>query len=196
MLRLGLTGGIGSGKSTVARMLKALGASVVDADDIARQCTLPGGAAIPAIARTFGHVYIAPDGAMDRARMRAHVFSHPEAKRQLESIVHPLVQQEMQRQAALVTSACVVFDIPLLVEVHHWRLRLDRILVVDCLPETQVQRVMARNEWTREQVLSVIEQQSLRSARIAAADWVVHNDRIDLDTLQVLLRRLTPWLGL
>lgn len=197
MFRLGLTGGIGSGKSTVARMLGQRGATLIDADDIARRCTLANGEAIPAIAREFGDGFIQADGAMDRIRMREHVFANPQAKQVLERIVHPLVQQEIRRQAAMAASALTVFDIPLLIESAHWRQGLDRVLVIDCPEQTQIDRVMARNGWSRQQVEDVIALQSTRSRRLAAADWVLCNDgSMDLETLRNLVHGLCRKMGL
>lgn len=196
MLRLGLTGGIGSGKSTVARQLVELGAELIDADDIARRCTLAGGLAMPVIEKQFGSQFVLPDGAMDRVRMREHVFSVPSAKQALESIVHPLVQREMRRLALAATAPCLVFDVPLLVESPHWRHQLDRVLVVDCPVDTQVERVMARNGWSRSQIEAIVHQQSPREHRLAAADWVLYNDGIDMPALQTLVRQVARQMGL
>ena len=189
-LRIGLTGGIGSGKSTVAGMLGAHGASVVDTDLIARQLTLPGGAAIAAIAAEFGADLIAADGALDRARMRALVFADPARKRGLEAILHPLIGQETARQALVATGRVVVFDVPLLVESSHWRARVDRVLVVDCAVETQVRRVLERSGWAESAVRAVIAQQATRAQRRACADAVIHNDGLDLDTLRAQVAAL------
>ena len=187
-LRIGLTGGIGSGKSTVGQMLQVRGAAVIDADAIARSVTAAQGLAIPAIAQSFGADFITPDGALDRERMRAHVFSHPEAKKALETIIHPLVAQETQSQAEHAIAngyRTLVFDVPLLVESGaRWRAQVDRVLVVDCLEETQIQRVMARNSWKREAVQAVISAQASRAQKLAAADWVIHNDGISLEALR------------
>lgn len=187
-LRIGLTGGIGSGKSTVGQMLQVRGAAVIDADAIARSVTAAQGLAIPAIAQSFGADFITPDGALDRERMRAHVFSHPAAKKTLETIIHPLVAQETQRQAEHAIAngyRTLVFDVPLLVESGaRWRAQVDRVLVVDCLEETQIQRVMARNSWKREAVQAVISAQASRAQKLAAADWVIHNDGISLEALR------------
>lgn len=187
-LRIGLTGGIGSGKSTVAQLLQARGAAVIDADAIARNVTAAHGAAMPAITRTFGAEFITPDGALDRERMRAHVFSQPAAKQALEAIIHPLVSQETQQQAQAAISKghrTLVFDVPLLVEAgERWRPQVDRILVVDCLEETQIQRVIARNGLSREAVQRIISAQASRVQKLAAADWVIYNDGISLDTLE------------
>lgn len=174
-LRLGLTGGIGSGKSTVAQLLATFGAQVLDADAMSRASTAAGGSAIPDIRRVFGDGFVAADGSLDRDQMRARVFSDPGAKQALEAIVHPCVQQAMARALSQSTARCVVFDVPLLVESLHWRQRVDAVLVVDCDPDTQIQRVMARNGWTREAVQAVITQQATRPQRLAAADAVVFN---------------------
>jgi dephospho-CoA kinase len=187
-LRIGLTGGIGSGKTTVARMLQLLGAIVIDADAIARTVTAPNGSAMPAISQTFGVEFITPDGGLDRERMRTHVFSQPQAKQSLEAIIHPLVAQETQQQAqAAIATGCrnLVFDVPLLVEAgERWRSQVDRILVVDCLEETQIQRVITRNGLTREAVQRILSAQTSRLQKLAAADWVIFNDGISLETLE------------
>ena len=183
-LRIGLTGGIGSGKSTVGRLLAQLGASVVDTDLIARQLTLPGGAAMPAIAREFGTELIAADGALDRARMRTLVFNDPNAKLRLEAILHPLIGLETERQATAASSAAaLVFDVPLLVESGRWRAKVDKVLVVDCREATQIERVVQRSGWTPAAVQAVIDQQASRSARRASADAVIFNDGLGLDQL-------------
>lgn len=194
--RLGLTGGIGSGKSTVARLFQDRGAAVIDADAIARACTLAGGAAMPAIRATFGADFVAPDGSLDRDRMRAHVFGHPQAKAQLEAIVHPLVGQEIARQAAAADAVCTVFDVPLLVESPRWRPQLDRVLVVDCERETQIRRVMARNGWERATVEAVLDNQSPRLRRLAAADMVLFNDGHEIEQLRCMVDRLAQRFGL
>ena len=193
-LRIGLTGGIGSGKTTVAQMLQARGAAVIDADAIARNVTAAHGAAMPAIAQNFGKDFITPDGALDRERMRAHVFSQPQAKQALEAIIHPLVSQETQQQAQAAISnghRSLVFDVPLLVEAgERWRPQVDRILVVDCLEETQVQRVIARNGLSREAVQRILSAQTSRLQKLAAADWVIYNYGISLETLETHVSRL------
>lgn len=196
VLRLGLTGGIGSGKSTVARLLQERGADLIDADAIARACTLAGGSAIPAVAQVFGANFITPDGALDRQRMREHVFSHPEARQRLELIVHPLVGQEIARQAAVSVSRCIVFDVPLLVESPRWRPQLDRVLVVDCRPETQIRRVQARNGWERATIEAILNSQSPRAQRLAAADLVVFNDSSDMEPLRRLVGQIADRFGL
>jgi len=182
-LRIGLTGGIGSGKSTVANLLARHGATIVDTDLIARQLTLPGGAAIPAIAAAFGADLIDASGALDRARMRDLVFADASAKRRLEAILHPLIGLETQRQAAASAAPVIVFDVPLLIESGRWRALVDKVLVVDCLEATQVERVVARSGWTVEAVQAVIAQQASRAQRRAAADAVICNDAITLAQL-------------
>ena len=187
-LRIGLTGGIGSGKSTVAQMLHARGAAIIDADAIARSVTAPNGAAMPTIAQTFGKDFITTDGALDRERMRAHVFKEPSAKQALEAIIHPLVTQETQRQAQAAIDQgfrTLVFDVPLLVESGtRWRTQIDRVLVVDCAETTQIERVVARNGLSRETIQNIISAQASRAQKLAAADWVIHNEKLTLQTLR------------
>ena len=199
-LRLGLTGGIGSGKSTVASILARAGAAVMDADAISRSLTLPGGRAIPAILAQFGEKLIAPDGAMDRDAMRALVFSNPQSKRLLEAIIHPLVGQVLQEQSSAATSAghaCLVYDVPLLVESwERWRSQVDWVCVVDCEVETQIQRVMARNALGRHDVEQIISQQASRQQRLAIADTVIFNDGIDLAHLEHLVHEMMARFGL
>jgi dephospho-CoA kinase len=187
-LHIGLTGGIGSGKSTVSQLLQARGAAVIDADAIARSLTAPHGTAMSAIVHTFGAAFVTAEGALNREQMRAHVFSHPKAKQALEAIIHPLVAQETQRQAqAAIASGhhTLVFDVPLLVEAGaRWRAQVDSVLVIDCLEETQIQRVMARNGLSREAVQAVIAAQASRTQKLAAADWVIDNEGITLEALR------------
>ncbi|MFM2342671.1 MAG: hypothetical protein RLZZ592_2324 [Pseudomonadota bacterium] len=184
-LRIGLTGGIGSGKSTVAALLRARGAHIVDTDAIAHRLTAPGGRAIAALAAAFGAEFIGADGAMDRARMRERVFADPAERQRLEAILHPLIAQDTEAEAAAAPpGAPVVFDVPLLVESgRRWRERVDRILVVDCTPATQIARVVARSGWTPEAVERVIAQQASREARRAVADAVILNDELDREQL-------------
>ena len=199
-LRLGLTGGIGSGKSTVASILARAGAAVMDADAISRSLTQPGGRAIPAILAEFGETLISPDGAMDREAMRALVFTNPSSKRQLEAIVHPLVGQVLQEQsnaAVAAGHACLVYDVPLLVESgDRWRRQVDWVCVVDCEVETQIQRVMARNQLGRVDVEHIISQQASRQQRLACADAVIFNEGIDLAHLEHLVHEMMTRFGL
>ncbi|WP_457420877.1 dephospho-CoA kinase [Roseateles sp. P5_E7] len=183
-MRVGLTGGIGSGKSTVAGFLREAGAAIVDTDAISRGLTLAGGAAMPAIAQAFGAGFVTAEGALDRDRMRALAFSDATAKRRLEAILHPLITTEALAQADAASSALVVFDVPLLVESGRWRARVARVLVVDCSTETQMERVLQRPGWTRERVEGAFAAQTTRQARRAAADAVLLNDGIALVTLR------------
>jgi dephospho-CoA kinase len=182
-IRIGLTGGIGSGKSTVAATWVALGATLVDTDAIAHALCAPGGAALPALRAAFGDSIQAPEGGMDRHRMREIAFSDASARQRLEAILHPMIGDEAQRRAAEAPGA-VVFDVPLLAESVHWRARCDRIAVVDCSAETQVSRVITRSGWAKGQVERVIAQQASRPRRRAIADAVIHNDGITVDALR------------
>jgi len=183
-LRIGLTGGIGSGKSTVASLLVRQGALLVDTDAIARELTLPGGAAIESIRTEFGASFIDTLGALDRARMRELAFNDATAKRRLETILHPLIGAETERRFDTSAQAVVVFDVPLLVESGtRWRRKVDAVLVVDCLESTQIDRVSRRSGWTRESAASVIAQQASRATRRACADAVIYNEGIALDGL-------------
>ena len=183
-LRIGLTGGIGSGKSTVAGLLAQHGAAVIDTDLIARELTQTGGAAIATIAKSFGADFIDASGALDRTRMRELVFADASAKRRLEAILHPLIGLETECQARVADAApAVVFDVPLLVESGRWRAKVDKVLVVDCLESTQVKRVVARSGWTPQAVQAVIDSQATRSQRRACADAVICNDGITPEQL-------------
>ena len=197
MLRIGLTGGIGSGKSTVTALLAQHGAAVVDTDAIARQLTLPGGAAIESIRAAFGADFVDADGALDRTRMRALAFSDPSARRRLEAILHPLIGTETERQAGNARAApAVVFDVPLLVESGRWRARVDKVLVIDCLEDTQVRRVVARSGWSAPAVQAVLAQQASRAQRRACADAVIFNEAISPDRLADEVRSVwQQWKG-
>ena len=193
---IGLTGGIGSGKSTVAALLVAQGATLVDTDAIAHALTTPGGAAMPALRQRFGNDVAETSGALDRARMRSLVFSDPDAKRALEAILHPMIGAEAQRQAAAAAGGVVVFDVPLMNAASHWRASCQRILVVDCSTETQVQRVMARSGWADEQVRRVITLQASREQRRALADAVLFNDGLTPAALAAEVAQLWAcWIG-
>ena len=187
---IGLTGGIGSGKSTVARMLVACGAQLVDTDAIARSLTLPGGGAMPALAAEFGAAAVAPDGALDREHMRSLVFADADAKRRLEAVLHPLIGEQARREAALAGGAPVVFDVPLLAESSHWRARVARILVVDCDEATQVARVAQRPGWSEDAARAVVAAQAARATRRGIADAVIHNDGLTLAQLEAEVRIL------
>jgi dephospho-CoA kinase len=180
-----LTGGIGSGKSTATSFLVACGASLVDTDAIAHRLTAAGGEAMTAVRSAFGDGVIALDGSLDRAAMRERAFGNSHARRRLEAILHPLISQHAGREAALAHAApAIVFDVPLLAESAHWRSRVDRVVVIDCRPETQLERVCSRPGWTREAAERVIMLQASRAARRAVADAVIFNDGISLDALQ------------
>lgn len=199
MLRVGLTGGIGSGKSSVAGLLRGHGAHVIDADAISRATTAPGGSAMAAIAESFGPDYLAADGSLNRERMRQASFSDPAIRARLEAIVHPLVGAESarQEQAAMTAGATVlVYDIPLLVESGRWRARVDAVVVVDCPAELQIARVIARSGLARDAVERIIGSQASRPQRLRAADAVVFNGSSSLDMLAADVERLAAGFGL
>ena len=178
MIRVGLTGGIGSGKSTVASLLAQRGASVIDADAISRAVTARGGSAIEPLRQVFGPDFITPDGALDRDRMRQASYADPLARKQLEAIVHPLVGAESARQEATAATggaSCIVFDVPLLVESRRWRQRVDLVFVVDCPPDVQIARVIRRSGLDAATIERIIASQATRGERLRAADLVVSN---------------------
>jgi dephospho-CoA kinase len=198
-VRLGLTGGIGSGKSTVTAILQQAGAYVIDADALSRRATAAGGAAMPAIEATFGKQFIAADSSLEREAMRTLVFTDSSAKGRLEAIVHPIVTAQIQALEDVAVAAgnrVLVFDLPLLVESAHWRAHLNAVIVVDCLPETQIQRVMQRNGHSRAQVEKIMAAQASRQQRLAAADAVIYNDGINLQALQHEVLQLARQWGL
>jgi dephospho-CoA kinase len=183
-LKIGLTGGIGSGKSTVASMLVRLGATLVDTDAIARALTAAGGAALPALEREFGRSVFTADGSLDRAAMRARAFADAAVRQRLEAVLHPLIGTEAQRQADAAIGPVLVFDVPLLAESAQWRARVHRVLVIDCSTETQLARIMERPGWTREAAADAVAAQAPREIRRAIADAVIANDGITLTELQ------------
>ena len=193
-MRIGLTGGIGSGKSTAAQTLQSLGWRLVDTDAIARQLTLPGGSAMAAIAARFGPAVIGTDGSLDRAALRAQVFGDARAKADLESILHPLILAESLAQAR--GAEHVVFDVPLLAESSHWRARVQRVLVIDCDADVQLQRVTQRPGWTADQARAVMGTQARRADRRAVADAVIDNSHLDRHELNARLQVLSRhWQG-
>ena len=173
---VGLTGGIGSGKSAVADLFAARGIAVIDTDAIAHELTAPGGAAMPAIRGEFGDGIATSDGALDRAAMRNIVFADPPARKRLEAILHPLIRSESERRLASADSPYAILMVPLLVESGDYRKRVDRVAVVDCREETQIARVMRRNGLTRPEVERILAAQASRAQRLEAADDVIDND--------------------
>lgn len=197
--RVGLTGGIGSGKSTVAGFLAQRGAWVIDADALSRAVTAAGGDAIPAIAKAFGKEVITADGALDRARMRSIAFADPAARKQLETIVHPLVAQAIEHSAANADThgaACIVYDIPLLIESTRWRASLDTVLVIDCEESSQIHRVCLRNGLGESEVVAILAAQSPRVKRLQGADHVICNEAISLQQLERLAEQFGAQFGL
>ena len=186
---VGLTGGIGSGKTTIANMFAELGAYLVDTDLIAHALTKENGTAISAIENAFGSDFILPSGAMNREKMRQHVFSQPNEKKRLEAILHPLIREKTEAAAKDSTGIYTIFVVPLLVESGSWKLRVSRVLVIDCSEQTQLQRVMNRNGMTQDQVLAIMQTQASRDQRLSAADDVIVSEE-SLDKIKAEVRRL------
>ena len=172
---VGLTGGIGSGKSAAAAEFERLGATVVDSDAIAHELTQAGGAAIAEVERLFGKELIGKDGAMDRKKMRERVFADPAARKALEALLHPLIRQESERRIRAASGAYVVHVVPLLVESADYRARVDRVLVVDAPEELQIDRVRRRSGLAHDEVRAIVAAQASRARRLAAADDVIEN---------------------
>jgi dephospho-CoA kinase len=190
MFVVGLTGGIGSGKSAVAAAFVRLGAGLVDTDHLARRLTTPGGAALPPLAALFGSGILAPDGSLDRAAMRRRVFADAHARKQLEGILHPLIRGEAKAEIAASVAPYVLLAIPLLVETGgRAAYDLDRVLVVDCPETLQISRVMARSGLTKEEAKAMLAAQASRAARLAAADEVIDNSG-SLNCLEPAVARL------
>jgi dephospho-CoA kinase len=175
-LCIGLTGGIGSGKSSAARILEELGAAIVDTDEIAHELTRPGGAAIGAIRNAFGDEYLAADGSLARSRMRQLVFADATARSRLEAILHPLIREEVRGRVATARAPYVVIVVPLLLETGAYHDLTDRVLIVDCSEELQVSRTMSRGGLTEPEVRAIMSTQLPRTARLAADDDVLHNE--------------------
>ncbi|SUA53645.1 Dephospho-CoA kinase [Oligella ureolytica] len=197
--KIGLTGGIGSGKSTVTKLLEKLGVVIIDADKISRASTASGGEAIEAIRVAFGDAMIDDTGALDRAKMRELVFQEADARQRLEAIVHPIIQTHMRIQAEQATSAYVIYDIPLLIEsVERYRPQFKRICVVDCDEETQISRVQSRSQLTVDEIRRIIASQASRADRLVHADDVIHNGvGVDLAELQRQVHQMHEcWLEL
>jgi dephospho-CoA kinase len=180
---VGLTGGIGSGKSAAAAEFERLGAVVVDTDAIAHELTEAGGSAIPEIERLFGAEVLGASGAMDRARMRSRVFADPAAKKALEALLHPMIREESLRRIAQARGPYVIHVVPLLVESPDYRSRVDRVLVIDAPEELQVERVRARSGLSEAEVRAILATQATRAERLAAADDVIEN-RGTIDALR------------
>jgi len=180
---VGLTGGIGSGKSSAARIFHELGAAVVDTDEISHELTRAGGAAMPAIRDAFGETYVSADGGLERAPMRQRVFSDAAARAKLEAILHPLIRSETRSRVECAHADYVVIVVPLLLETGAYRELTDRVLVVDCSEDAQIARTMARSKLSEGEVRAIMAAQVPRATRLAAADDVLHNDG-DLAALQ------------
>ena len=189
MLKIGLTGGIGSGKTRVADLLQVRGAAIIDSDAIAHALTAPGGAGIAPLRAAFGDEMIDAQGALDRARMRELVFRDRAAKARLEAILHPMIRTATADAALAATGPYTIFVVPLLVESGTWRGRVQRILAIDCQEATQIARVMARNGLPEAQVRAIMAAQASRQQRLAAADDVIDNDA-GLDALLPQVERL------
>ncbi len=199
IFRVGLTGGIGCGKSTVAKHLSACGARVIDADDISRRLTAAGGCALPLIVKTFGSLFVNDDGALDREKMRQLIYADATARSRLEAIIHPLVGAEIQLQtSSAIQDDCkvVVFDVPLLVESTVWRARVDHVLVIDSTSELQIERVMARSGMSRLEVEKIMASQAPRELRLRAADSVISNIKFSLSQLAAEVQYMASRFGL
>lgn len=195
-MKLGLTGGVGSGKSTVAAVLQACGAGLFDADAVSRELTAANGGAMPLIAQAFGAGVVAADGSLDRAAMRKLVFEDADQRKRLESIVHPMIAQRREAFVKACAGRTVVFDVPLLAESAAWRARVDRIVVVDCLESTQVDRVMARSGLSAIEIQSIMNSQATRAQRRAVADAVIYNEGLSLQDLKQVVHGLwAHWQG-
>ncbi len=191
-LRVGLTGGIGSGKTRVADALARAGAGVVDTDRLSHELTEAGGAAIPALERAFGAQILTADRALDRARMRELAFSQPQVRKQLQSLLHPMILERAQRECEVLQAQVpyLVFVVPLLVETGHWLQRVHRVLVVDCSTDTQIRRVRARSQLTEPQVRAILAAQASRQQRLEVAQDVLVNDTDNSHPISCLSSRL------
>lgn len=176
MLKIGVTGGLGAGKSTVSQAFARLGVPVIDTDEISRELTAAGGAALPEIRENFGDAVFRPDGSLDRAALRALILADAAAKRQLEGILHPLIRREAGRRLAALQAPYVLVVVPLLLETGTYDTLLDRVLVVDCSEETQLQRALARGGWSEAEIRAMMKNQSGRQDRLARADDVLDTD--------------------
>lgn len=176
MLKVGVTGGLGAGKTTVSRIFADLGVPVIDTDEISRELTAAAGAALPAIRESFGNAVFLADGSLDRSALRASILKDAAAKRQLEGILHPLIRSEVGRRLAGVQAPYVLVVVPLLVETAAYDALLDRVLVVDCSEETQLQRALARGGWSEAEIRAMLAKQASREQRLARADDVLDTE--------------------
>lgn len=188
MLRVGLTGGIGSGKTTVADLFAAHGIPVIDTDVIARQVVAPGSALLPQLSKRFGKDILAADGSLDRGRLRKRVFADKARLNELEQLLHPAIKAEVLAQTSTLNSPYCIIVVPLLLE-KGWQEMVDRVLVVDCPESLQAERTLQRDTITAEEVRAIIATQTTREIRLAAADDVIHNDG-DLNKLQQQVEQL------
>ncbi len=172
---VGLTGGIGSGKSVVSDCFSRLGVPVIDADEVARELTAPASEALALIATAFGASVLQPDGTLNRTVLRQRVFADTAARKQLEAILHPRIRQRIEHALATLDAPYALAVIPLLVETGHYHTLLNRVLVVDCPETLQIERVMARNAYSRQEVVAILASQASRSERLAIADDVLVN---------------------
>ena len=189
MLKIGVTGGLGAGKTTVSQAFAQLGVPVIDTDEIARELTAGNGAAIPAIQEEFGKPAFRSDGSLDRVALRTLILADDTAKKKLEAILHPLIRAEVERELAEVKTPYVLIVIPLLVETGAYEEMLDRVLVVDCSEETQVRRALARGGWSEEEIRAMMAWQASRQARLAHADDIINTD-CELPRINGLVRAL------
>ncbi|AGX87154.1 dephospho-CoA kinase [Candidatus Symbiobacter mobilis] len=194
--RLGVTGGIGSGKSTVASLLGACGFPVLDADAVSRSLTQAGGAAIAPIAHAFGPTLLTPQGALDRPAMRRLIVTNPEARARLEAILHPMIERELRSLERAATAKTVVLDVPLLLESAHWSMDIDHLIVVDCSVSTQIERVRQRSGLSDEEVHALLAIQTDRATRLAHADSILLNDGCTIEALRQDVEALVYRLGL
>jgi dephospho-CoA kinase len=187
-LRIGLTGGIASGKTTVARLFAALGVPVIDADELAREVVAPGSAVLARIAERFGAHFITTEGSLDRRALRQLVFADPQARADLEALTHPAIFEALEQRSAAAEGAYQILVLPLLVEKHHEWL-VDHVLVVDCEEALQIRRLQARDGSTLEEAAAILRAQASRTARLEAADDVITNDG-DLQSLRRQVEQL------
>ena len=186
---VGLTGGIGSGKTAASEIFRELGALVVDTDEISRNLTAAQGAAMPAIRERFGSAYVAPDGSLDRKRVRELVFRDPAAKAKLEAVLHPLIREQSRKGVSDAKQPYVILVVPLLLETGAYRDLVQRVLVADCSEERQVERATRRSGLSADEVRAIMASQLPRAARLERADDVLDNDG-DLSSLRRQVEKL------